>query len=259
MKAYNICHNYYVLRGFIPQVTTLDNEASTMIKENMTTKGVQYQLVPPSIHRQNSAERAMRTWKEHAKSVISTFDPDLPLQIWCQYTEAIDLQLNMLRASRLHPQISGQCHLNGEFDYTKTPMVPLGTKATIFIPPKDRKTWDYHALEGYYLCPALDHYKCHRIYIPETRGVRTADTVEFHPKHCKMPYASSIEEALIAIKNLIAAVKKGQPPSPLSLKDEEMEQFHNLSKLFKKKILETPAHQRVGETPGTAQQRVENT
>ena len=83
VKTYNICHNYYVLRGFIPQVTTLDNEASTMIKENMITKGVQYQLVPPSIHRQNSAERAMRTWKEHAKSVISTFDPDLPLQIWC--------------------------------------------------------------------------------------------------------------------------------------------------------------------------------
>lgn len=157
LRACSICHTYYVLRGFIPQVTTLDNEASSMLKNNMLSKNVKFQLVPPLIHRKNSTERAMRTWKEHTKSVISTFDPHLPLQIWYQYTEAIDLQLNMLRASRLHPKISGQYHLNGEFDYKRTPMVPLGTKATIFIPPKDRKTWDYHALEGYYLGPALDH------------------------------------------------------------------------------------------------------
>ena len=96
----------------------------------MRNKGVQFQLVPPSIHRQNIAERAMRTWKEHAKATISTFDPDLPLQIWCQYLEAMDIQLNMLRASRLHPQISSHCHVNGEFDYLRTPMVPLGTKTT---------------------------------------------------------------------------------------------------------------------------------
>ena len=81
----------------------------------------------------------MRTWKEHAKATISTFDPDLPLQNWCQFLETIDRQLNLLRASRLHPQISGQCHLNGEYDYTKTPMVPIRKKATIFVPPKDKK------------------------------------------------------------------------------------------------------------------------
>lgn len=113
IKAYNICYEYYALRGFVPQVTRLDNEASEALLKNMSKKPVTYQMVSPSIDRQNTAERSMRTWKEHIKSVISTFDPDLPLFIWCQFFEVIDRQLNLLRVSRLHPQLSEECHLNG--------------------------------------------------------------------------------------------------------------------------------------------------
>lgn len=71
-----------------------------------------------------------------------------------------------------------------------------------------------------------------------------------------MPYASSIDEALITIQNLITVVGKGQPQSPLSLKDEEMENFHNLAKISKKKNLENPSQQRVGEKKDNSQQRV---
>lgn len=153
----------------------------------------------------------------------------------------------MLRSSKLHPQISGQCHLNGEFDYTKTPILPLGTKATIFIPPKDRIIWDCHTIEGYYLRTSLDHYKCHRIYIPETRGVRTSNTVEFHPTYCKMSYVSSIEEALIEIKKLIASIGKTKTQSSFSLKDEKIENFQNLAKIFKKKKMKNTSQHRVVE------------
>ena len=61
-----------------------------------------------------------------------------------------------------------------------------------------------------------------------------------------MPYVSSIEEAQIAIKNLIAAVTKAQPPSPYSLKDEQIQELKQLSKLFKK-INETFSEHRVME------------
>ena len=81
MKAYNIYYEYYILRGFVPKVTRLDNEASEALLKNITKKEIKVQMVPPSIHRQNSVERAMRTWKEHTKAVISSFDPDLPLHI----------------------------------------------------------------------------------------------------------------------------------------------------------------------------------
>ena len=112
-------------------------------------------------------------------------------------------------------------------------MVPLGTKAIIFVTTKDRLTWDYHATEGFYLGPAMDHYRCHRIYIKETRGERTSDTIQFLPTHCKMPYASSIDEVLAALKNLVAAISKAKPDSPFSLKDDEVESIKKLAKMFK--------------------------
>lgn len=68
----------------------------------------------------------------------------------------------------------------------------------------------------------MDHYKCHRVYILKTGEEKTSDTVEFHSKYFIMLYASSIDEALHAIKYLIAAVGKAQPQSPYSLKDEEV-------------------------------------
>ena len=33
LRAYNICYEYYALRGFVPQVIRLDNEASTALKK----------------------------------------------------------------------------------------------------------------------------------------------------------------------------------------------------------------------------------
>ena len=124
------------------------------------------------------------------------------------------------------------------------------------MPPKDRKTWDCHALEGQYLGPTMDHYKCHRIYIPATRGERTPDTVEFHPTYCKMPYASSIEEAKMVIKELIAAIQKAQPPSPYSLRNEEVTRIKKLSNIFKKKLNNNSTPPRVVKGKNNAQQRV---
>ena len=132
----------------------------------------------------------MRTFKEHFLSAVNTFDPSCPMSLWRQYCGTIDVQLNLLRASRLHLQLSAQCHLNGEFDCTKTPMVSLGIKDIIFISTKDRKSWDFHATGGYYLGLVLDHYKCHRIYLKETRAERIFDTVQYLSTHSKIPYAS---------------------------------------------------------------------
>ena len=43
----------------------VDNKASTALKLTMTTMNIKYQLVPPSNHRANNAERAIQTFKNH--------------------------------------------------------------------------------------------------------------------------------------------------------------------------------------------------
>lgn len=185
------------------------------------------------MHRQNPAKRAIGTWKEHFMSVAATWDPQFPVYEWCKLLEGVDLQLNLLRGSRLHPQISAECHLNGEFNYHTTPLAPLGTKTTVFVPTHNRKTWEFHCLEGFYLGPARHHYRCHRNYIPETKGERISDTVWFYPRYCKMPYPSSIDKALGAAKDLITALRNPLPSSPFQIKDEQQQQLKILAQIFK--------------------------
>ena len=78
----------------------------------------------------------------------------------------------------------------------------------VFIPQKDRETWNYHAIEDFYLVPVLDHCRYHRINIPESNIERISDKVKFIPKYCKISYHSLVDEALEAIKNLTTAVNK---------------------------------------------------
>jgi hypothetical protein len=65
VKAYDSIHQELTVKDFKPKLQTLDNEASTALKNFFTVNNITYQLVPPHCHRRNAAERAIRTFKEH--------------------------------------------------------------------------------------------------------------------------------------------------------------------------------------------------
>jgi hypothetical protein len=71
--------------------------------------------------------------------------------------------------------------LDGTFDYNRTPLAPPGTKIVIHEKPNQRRTWDPHGIDGWYLGPATDHYQCYRVFVNKTRGERITDTVKFPP------------------------------------------------------------------------------
>ena len=52
-------------RVITPGFYFMDNKASTALNLKMTTKNIKYKLVPPSNHRTNNAERAIKTFKNH--------------------------------------------------------------------------------------------------------------------------------------------------------------------------------------------------
>jgi hypothetical protein len=72
--------------------------------------------------------------------------------------------------------------LNGTFDYNRTSLAPPGTKILIHEKPNQRRSWDPHGVEGWYLGPATDHYRCYRVYVSKTRAERITDTVELFPQ-----------------------------------------------------------------------------
>ena len=83
----------------------------------------------------------------------------------------------MLRTSNLIPNASTYSKLNGEFNYDKTPILPPGLKLNIHEKPSQRKTWSPRGTEGWYLGPALHHYRYHRVFCTKTQAERITETI----------------------------------------------------------------------------------
>ena len=65
--------------GIQPVLHKLDNETSKDLIESIEEKGLEYQLAPPYDHRQNPAERAIRTFKNHFIATLYGADDNFPL------------------------------------------------------------------------------------------------------------------------------------------------------------------------------------
>jgi hypothetical protein len=177
----------------------MDNEASAGLKDLLRTQfNLKYQLVPPHIHRRNAAERAIRTFKNHFIAGLCSAAEDFPLRLWDKLLPQAELTLNLLRASRVDPTISAYEAINGPFDYNATPLAPPGCKIVVHEKPGQRASWDPHGVIGWYLGPAMEHYRCYKCYIKKTQAERISDTVEFFPTQATVPTLSPTEALVIA-------------------------------------------------------------
>jgi hypothetical protein len=157
VKAYDIIHQELAVKGFKPKLETLDNEALTALKIFFTANDVEYQLVPPHCHRHNTTERAIQTFKEHFVAGISSVDPTFSLHLWDRLLPQAEITLNLLRTSRIHPQLSAAAHFHGLVDYNKTAFAPPGCKIIAHEKPGKRRTWAPTGQHGYSLGPEMHH------------------------------------------------------------------------------------------------------
>ena len=133
------------------------------------------------------AERAIQTFKNHFISCLCTAPPGFPAAEWDRLLPQAEITLNLLRNCRYNPALSAYAALFGTFDCNRTPVAPFGTKVLIHEKPTNRASWAPRGTEAWYIGPALDHYRCVQCYIPATRSVRVADTVEFFPEVVPFP------------------------------------------------------------------------
>ena len=144
------------------------------------------------------------------------------------------LTLNLLRGSRINPQLSAQAQLHGPFDFNRTPLGPPGTRLVVLERPAVRETWAPHAVDAWYLGPAMKHYRCFTTWIINTRAERIADTVVWFPSKVVMPTASSSEAACAAARDLIQALQHPAAASALSpFSDSEHAALHQLADIFR--------------------------
>jgi hypothetical protein len=255
VKTLDSIHQEFTVKGFKPKLQTLDNEASTALKNFFTVNNIAYQLAPPHFHQRNAGESAVRTFKEHFVAGLYSVDPSFPMHLWDRLLPQAEITFNLLRTSRLHPQLSAAPHYHGLVDYNKTVFAPPGCSIIAHKKPGKRRTWAPHGQHGYSLGPAMHHYRCQHLYISTTASDRIMDTLELFPHNYQMPQLSSTDRLLMAAKDMTDAFQNTHPDVPfVSLGDDAIKALADLAAIFKLKLqqalsLATPA------SPATIVQR----
>jgi hypothetical protein len=129
--AYSKIYDELTSKGLKPKFLTMDNEASTALKHFLHSKDIQFQLVPPHVHRQNAAKRTIQKFKNHFVVMLCSTDTQFPIHLWDRFIPQAVITLNLLRQSRINPKLSAHAQMNGLFDNNKTPLAPPGTKVII--------------------------------------------------------------------------------------------------------------------------------
>ena len=101
-----------------------------------------------------------------------------------------ELTLNLLRNSRINPALSAWAYLFGNFDFNKSPFIPPGTKVILHSKPVHPKSLAFHGEQSWYVGPAMQHYRCLKVYIPKTHAERISDTIQLTPNIIPIPNAT---------------------------------------------------------------------
>ena len=226
--------------GAAPLLVRMDNECAAATKEWLAKAPIKLELTPVAHHRTNKAERAISTWKDHFIAVLATTDPNSPVSLWEDYVEQSELTLNCMRSSPVHPSLSAWEALCGKFDVLATPIAPLGMKVLVHDTPENRGTWQVHGKVGYYVGRALLHYRCHTVYMVDSRSTRISDCLAWFPVNVKMPGSSPIEELIAAVGDVRRILTKlstlnADPAGHQPMQEAEAilaEQLRDVRKLF---------------------------
>jgi len=206
-KAFEDVVEYLDDRGCKPTLNVMDNECSKVVEKYIKKENIDIQFVPPHNHRANAAERAIKTVKEHFISGLATVHYDCPLQLWDQFLEQAQDTLNLMRMSRRNNKISAYEELDGKFDFNKTPLAPIGTKALVYVDPTARTSWAPHGMDAWYTGGAKQHYRCLRFFTPDTKGYRITDTYKLYPTHSQLPTISEEDTTLAAAADILQVLK----------------------------------------------------
>ena len=83
-------------------------------------------------------------------------------------------------------------------------------KVLAHVRPEDRTSWGVRAFEGFYIGPALNHYRCYKIYNRKTNSVRICDQIKWLPRGYRMLCASRDALILAAANDLAKLLRSKQ-------------------------------------------------
>jgi hypothetical protein len=139
-----------------------------------------------------------------------------------------------MQASRINPRLSAYAQVQGAFDYNRTPLGPPGTRVLVHDKPSTRETWAPHALHGYYIGPAMGHYRCFTsLSTFQKQKANGFPTLCLGFTHVLAPTATSAELAIAAARDLADALLHPSPATVLApVSDSQIATLKQLSDIF---------------------------
>jgi hypothetical protein len=113
-------------KGYKPKMNVMDNQATKYIKQFLTKKECNLQVVEPHNHGVDTVERAIQTFKDAFIAALATTDCKFPLQLWDKLAPQVQDTLNLLRTSRINSNVLAYEALNGPYNWDCYPLAPPG-------------------------------------------------------------------------------------------------------------------------------------
>jgi hypothetical protein len=155
-------------------------------------------------------------------------DPSLSLHLWDWLLSQTEHTLNMLRPAQMLKTISAYTYLCGHHDYNSNFFAPLGCKVEAHVVPEIHETWAPHTASRNYIGNAMEHYHCHNVYIPNTKGTRVCSSVFVKHKYLTMPTLTPSDALIKAADTLSEAITSAIPVS--SITNDAITQLLNIFK-----------------------------
>ena len=129
-------------------------------------------------------------------------------KLWEKLIPQAEITINLLQGSRINPKLSAYAQANGKFDYNRTPIAPPGTRVIIHKKTDQRASWVPHGVNGWYLGPAMESYRCYKVWVRKTNAERITDTLAWIPhNNFRMPTRNNTETIIAAAQELTNAFK----------------------------------------------------
>jgi hypothetical protein len=217
LATFTVLHARLDAAGLRPQLHRLDNECSSALKSFLRAEDIDYQLVPPNVHRRNATERAIRTFKNHFVADLCSVDKNFPLHLWDKLLPQAELTRNLMRGSRINPKLSAFAQMQGDFDFNRAPIAPPRIRVLVHIKPSEGTMLSPHGADGWYIVPAaLELYQCYTIWLWGTRAMHVCDTLAWFLTKVTMLLASSNDLILACIGDIVHALHHPSPGSTLA-------------------------------------------
>ena len=172
--------------------------------------------MPPDIHRCNSVERAIRTFKAHFVFILAGIAPEFPKFLWDHLLPQTEMTLNFLQRTTLDPTKSAREFFNAPFGYAATPIGPLGCQIIIHKKPSVSNSCYFRGKDGWGLGCSLEHYQCQRVAPKDTKAVQVSDTLKYWHHYLTQPTLTPEDCVLRGLQTLTCALED----APIQICDE---------------------------------------